>query len=153
MFYSFPLKKRTNTSYVTKICIEHLISEKFVFPFDNQYFIFDKKNWASLRYSRSLKVSGAYYQLVLSISYAHTFNFNSCILKVFLLQFLAHMFWNMTVLLSGTFCNSLSQEITSFKNSTKLLIHGNDHQEEDDIYSSYFLVYEYNLSCFDKQCL
>lgn len=137
---------------MTKICIEHLLLEKFVFSFENQYFIYDKKNWASLRYSRSLKVSGVYYQLVLSISYVHTFNFNSCILKVFLLQFLAHMFWNMTVPLSGTFCNSLSQEITSFKNSTKLLIHGND-QEEDDIYSSYFPGHAYNLSCFDKQCL
>ena len=45
----------------------------------------------------------------------------------------------MTVTLSGTFCNSLSQEITSFRNSTKLLIHGDDHQEEDDIYSVIFL--------------
>ena len=123
------------------------------FSFKNQYFIYDKKNWASLRYSRSLKVSGVYYQLVHSIFYVHTFNFNSSILKVFLLQFLEHMFWNMTIPLSGTFCNSLSQEITSFKNSTKLLIHGDDHQEEDDIYSVIFPGYEYNLSCFDKQCL
>lgn len=36
----------------------------------------------------------------------------------------------MTATLSDIFCNSLLQEICFFKNSTEVLMYGDDHQEE-----------------------